>query len=330
MKLVFHDRFLEHRQRGDDHPESPERLVAIRDRLQSEGLWRDVLAPRPAPLKDCLRIHRQNYLNSLAKMGEGVWDRDTYVRPETLAIARLAAGGAILAADAAWQGRETAWALLRPPGHHAIAGSAMGFCYLNNVAIAAARHVALGRGRVAIVDVDVHHGNGTQEAFYGTADVLTISMHEAPLFPGTGAADETGAGAGQGYNLNIPVPAGSGDATYGLAMERLIEPAVRRFAPSLILSSFGTDIHYLDPLAGLTMSSQACVGLVERIEALAGQVCEGRVAFMLEGGYHLGALAEIVAAAAGGKVPLHFTEVRDERGVGASIVGAIAERLKLG
>lgn len=330
MKLVFHDRFLEHRQRDEDHPERAERLIAIRDRLKSDGLWQDVLEPGPAPLEDCLRIHHENYMDTLANMAEGAWDRDTYVRPETLQIALLAAGGAILAADAAWEGRETAWALVRPPGHHAIAGSAMGFCYLNNIAIAAARHTALGRGRVAIVDVDVHHGNGTQEAFYDRGDVLTISMHESPLFPGTGLVNETGIGAGEGCNINIPVPAGSGDATYRLAMERIIEPAVRRFKPSLILSSFGTDVHYLDPLAGLALSSQGCVRLVERIEALAAELCRGRAAFMLEGGYHLGALSEVIAAAVGGQAQLEFTAVKDERGVGASVVDYIAERMKLG
>lgn len=331
LRIVYHDRFVEHRQRDEEHPERPERLIAIRNRLEAEGLWKNVLEPGPAPLEDCLRIHHENFINTLANMGEGVWDRDTYVRPETLEIALLAAGGGILAAETAWVNRETVWALLRPPGHHAIAGSAMGFCYLNSVGIAAARHTALGRGRVAVIDVDVHHGNGTQEAFYERADVLTISIHESPLFPGTGLANECGAGAGEGYNINIPAPAGSGDATYRLAMERVIEPAVRRFRPSIILSSFGTDIHYLDPLAGLTLSSQGCVWLARRIEALAAELCAGRVAFMLEGGYHLGSLSEVIAGAIGGeKVKLVYTDVKDERGVGASVVDYAAERLGRG
>ncbi|MCE5230452.1 histone deacetylase [bacterium] len=334
MKLVYHDRFLGHRQRDEDHPERPERLIAIRDRLQAEKLWTDVLEPQPAAAEDILRIHHANYIKTLGRMGEGVWDRDTYVRPETLEIATLAAGAGVLAAETAWTGRETAWALVRPPGHHATAASAMGFCYLNSLAIAAARHVALGRGRVAIVDVDVHHGNGTQEAFYDNPDVLVISAHESPLFPGTGTTDETGMGTGAGLNINVPLPYGSGDATYRNFMGMIVEPALRRWRPSIVLVSFGTDIHYLDPLAGLTLSSQGCVELAARIESLAAELCDGRVAYFLEGGYHLDSLSEIIAAAvgraSGRKVKLKFTDVKDTAGTAAGVIDFVADRIEQG
>lgn len=334
LKLVYHEQFLKHRQRDEDHPEGPERLIAIRDRLRGEGLWENVLEPGPVAMEDCLRVHVPNYIERLGSMGEGDWDRDTYVRPETLGIALLAAGGGVLAAEAAWSGRETAWALLRPPGHHAIAGSAMGFCYINNIAIAAARHVALGRGRVAIVDLDVHHGNGTQETFYDRPDVLVISLHERPLFPGTGSAEEIGIRAGLGSTINIPMQAGSGDAAYRRAMELVIEPALRRWRPSIILVSYGTDIHYLDPIAGLKLTSAGCVELATRMESLAREVCEGRVAFMLEGGYHLGSLAEVIAAAVGHgqgrKVDLEFNEAQDEKGIRIGVIDHIADQVKKG
>lgn len=329
MKLVYHDRFLEHRQRDDDHPESPRRLVAIRDRLRAEGLWKGVLVPEPAAMDDVLRVHLPNYIERLGGMGEGAWDRDTYVRPETLPIALLAAGAGVLAAETAWTGRETAWALVRPPGHHAIAGSAMGFCYLNTTAIAAARHAALGRGRVAVVDLDVHHGNGTQETFYDRPDVLVISMHESPLFPGSGSACEIGLGPGKGYTINLPMPPGSGDAAYGRAMGRVIEPALRRFRPSTILVSYGTDIHYMDPLASLKVTSAGCVQLIAGLEDLAAELCESRIAFILEGGYHIESLAEILAAAVGRrrKIKLQFVADQGAGDIGLGVVDHAADQL---
>jgi len=327
--IVFHERFLDHRQADRLHPESPERLTAILDRLKGLGLWREVQTPEPAPLEDVLRVHRKSYLDRLRGFGEGFWDLDTYVGPETFAIARLAAGGGILAAEQAWAEGWTVTALLRPPGHHATPGNAMGFCYLNNIAIAAARLLAEGKGPVAIVDLDVHHGNGTEEAFYASREVLFVSLHEFAIFPGTGAMGRLGEGAGKGFNVNIPLGAGCGDGTYELAMDRLVEPIVTQFKPAIVLVSFGADTHAMDPLANLTLSSPGSVHLVDRLRRLAKDLCQGRLALMLEGGYHCEALAEvmagIVALEAGKKVATRFNENRDPQARGRDAIGQVAE-----
>jgi len=294
MHLVYHPRYLDHLQGGAGHPERPERLAAIEARLRAAGFWRDLLEPGPVDDADVLRVHRPAYLRRLAAFGEGDWDADTYVRPETPAIARLAAGGALLAVDTAWRDAVPALALLRPPGHHATPDTAMGFCYLNNAAIAAACLFARERRPLAIVDLDVHHGNGTQDIFITSRDILFISTHQYPHYPGTGPATETGAGDGAGHTVNLALPAGSGDGTFHLAFDRVIEPILRQFRPAMLLVSLGTDAHARDPLGDLTLSSAGYLHLGRRLNALAAELCGGRIAYLLEGGYDLEALADVI------------------------------------
>ena len=222
----------------------------------------------------------------------------TYIVPESFEVARLAAGGAIRAVEAVLSGEAiSAFALVRPPGHHAVADQPMGFCLFNNVAVAA-RHARLQPGieRVLIVDFDVHHGNGTQDIFYDDPSVLFISSHQEGIYPGTGALDETGAGAGQGFNINLPLPDGAGDDAFERLTAEIIAPAAARFRPNLMLVSAGFDAHWLDPLAGLQLTLNGYARLARSLAQIAQESCGGRLALTLEGGYHLRALAQSSAA----------------------------------
>jgi acetoin utilization deacetylase AcuC-like enzyme len=216
----------------------------------------------------------------------------TYIVPESFDVACLSAGGAIRAVDAVLNGETlAAFALVRPPGHHAEPDQPMGFCLFNNVAIAA-RHALQQPGveRVLIVDFDVHHGNGTQDIFYADPAVLFISSHQEGIYPFTGALDETGAGAGKGYNINVPLPDGAGDQAFERLSAEVIEPAAARFKPNLVLVSAGFDAHWLDPLAGLQLTLKGYAQLARDLAQIAQEACDGRLALTLEGGYHLAAL----------------------------------------
>ena len=224
-------------------------------------------------------------------------DPDTFTSPESHEIALLAAGAAIEAARASWKAGEPALALVRPPGHHAEAERAMGFCLYNNIAVAAAALRAEGVARVAIVDIDVHHGNGTQAIFYADPTVLFISSHQYPYYPGTGAASETGAGPGEGYTLNVPMAAGTGDTEFEAAYGTTVIPAIERFQPEVMLVSAGFDAHELDPLGGLRLTTSGYTGLLARLDDVASRVCGRRIALITEGGYHLAALRDCLASA---------------------------------
>ena len=280
------------------HPEHAGRLDAIERALAAAELPDRLLhvAPRMPAAEDLLAVHSREHLARLeATRGRpaGWLDPDTYVTPHSDEVARLAAGAVLALTDAVLGGEAgNGLAAVRPPGHHATPTRAMGFCLLNNVAIAAryAQRVH-GIGRVAIVDYDVHHGNGVQETFYADPSVLYISTHQSPLYPGTGAMFEAGAGAGQGTTVNVPLPPGVGDTGYRAAFDRVIAPALRRFAPDVLFASVGFDAHWADPLAQMALSLSGYDTLTRKLVDLAGELCAGRLIVVLEGGYHLPALA---------------------------------------
>jgi acetoin utilization deacetylase AcuC-like enzyme len=284
-----------------DHPENAARLRAIEDALDSPALaLRDFLvplAPRLATLDELARVHTPGYIATLEKaMTQApayVDQAPTYIVPQSYEIARLAAGGALRAIEAVLAGEAgAALALVRPPGHHAEPDRPMGFCLFNNIAIGA-RHALLQPGieRVLIVDFDVHHGNGTQSAFYDDPNVLFISSHQGGIYPGTGSAEEIGAGSGEGYTINLPLPAGAGDEAFARLTDEIIGPAADRFRPDLVLVSAGFDAHWLDPLAGLMLSLRGYERMTASLAAIAARHSRGRMALVLEGGYHLAALS---------------------------------------
>jgi acetoin utilization deacetylase AcuC-like enzyme len=242
-------------------------------------------------------VHVASYLTQLEKTGQAtsvqLLDPDTYATPSSFSIALLAAGAAAKAADAVLSGRATqAVALVRPPGHHATRARAMGFCLINNVAIAARFSQRVHQvERIAIVDYDVHHGNGTQDIFYEDPSVLYISTHQSPLYPGTGSLYETGRAAGEGFTINIPLPPGVGDEGYEQVFQQVILPALERFRPDLILASVGFDAHWADPLANMSLSLQGYHRLTQGLIESAQTLCAGRIVFVMEGGYHLDVLS---------------------------------------
>jgi acetoin utilization deacetylase AcuC-like enzyme len=310
--LVDDPRFVQHRS-GGYHPERPERLTAARaaaDRARdSYGVSWMRVEPRAATDEEIARVHAPEFVESLEQLrgSRGHIDPDTYVCPESVEIARLAAGSTVAMVEALIAGTAPRGvSLVRPPGHHARPGQAMGFCLLNNVAIAAAAARARGLGRIAIVDWDVHHGNGTQEIFWRDASVLYVSTHQYPFYPGTGASDERGVGEGAGFTVNVPLSAHGGDGVYRGAFERVILPVLESYAPELVLVSAGFDAAKRDPLAEMELSDAAFGWMAREI----GRVARGRpVGLVLEGGYDLVALEAGLAAAIGGLVRGHADEV---------------------
>lgn len=285
------------------HPESKQRLAAIESALSESGMNERVLHPscRPATMEQVLAIHERFYVEQVrrtAALGGGSIDWDTSVSAGSYRAAMAAAGCALAAVDVVLSGEaQASFALVRPPGHHARPGRGMGFCLFNNVAIAA-QHARLAHKlqRVLIVDFDAHHGNGTQESFYSSNGVLYFSSHLSPFFPGTGAYDETGAGPGLGYTVNVPLPEDCADDGFLQVYSEVLIPLARRFHPQLVLVSAGYDIHWADPLTALGASTAGIGRLVRLIGELAAEECDGRLAFVLEGGYHLAALASGVLA----------------------------------
>ncbi len=311
MAVIYYDPvFLEH-DTGRGHPERPERLVAILDALgidradalpeATDGPHRFV-APTAATLDDVARLHPPRYVEVLrdaAARGGGWLDPDTAVSPRSVDAALLAAGAAVAAASAIVpdeDARRRAFALVRPPGHHARPAHGMGFCLLNNVAIAAAslleRH---GLDRVAVVDFDVHHGNGTQEAFYDDPRVFYASLHRWPFYPGTGGADETGEGEGLGTTLNLPLHEGAAGGPFRAAVDRIVD-ALDRWRPQAVLISAGFDAHRADPIGGLAVEAEDYGHVTRRLVQLAETHAGGRIVSILEGGYDLDALGESVLA----------------------------------
>lgn len=286
------------------HPERAQRLSHTLANLRTNGLLDDLSTCKPEQVdrEDLLAVHTPGYVQSLERFcttGGGMLAPDpTYASEMSFQAALSAAGAGVKAIDLLFESpARPSFALLRPPGHHALPDRAMGFCLFNNAAVAAAyalRHY--GVQRVLIVDYDVHHGNGTQEVFLRDGRVLYVSVHEYPLFPGTGFVDEIGAGSGAGATINVPLPPGSDDLDYRLVFDEVVTPAARRFQPEAILVSAGYDGHWRDPLASMNLTVSGYAMMAQRIVELASELCGGRVAFLLEGGYDLEALAQGVAA----------------------------------
>jgi acetoin utilization deacetylase AcuC-like enzyme len=298
--VFFDDAMLEH-DPGPWHPERPDRLEAIVQKLKGSPVagvrW---TAPRPAPREAIERVHAPEYVDLIEGLrGRSAnLDPDTSVSPGSVTAAFLAAGAALDATAAVTSGAaSSAAALVRPPGHHAEAGRAMGFCLFNNIAIAAAHARAdPGCQRVLIVDWDVHHGNGTQHAFADRPDVLYFSTHRYPFYPGTGAADEVGTGEGAGFTVNVPLGWQCGDAEYAAIFDELLVPIADAYRPDLVLVSAGFDAHRADPLGGMAVTTEGFASLCRRVCAVAERHAGGRVVLLLEGGYDLEALAGSVHA----------------------------------
>ena len=286
-----------------EHPERPERLAAIYEAVAADPDLRDLPRRQPEMLSQerIAALHNPGYVEAIFQAGAladerglGSWlDPDTWLGPSSLDAALASAGGAAATVDTVLNGEHlSAFCFGRPPGHHATAGRAMGFCLFNNVALAAQAALDRGLERVAIVDFDVHHGNGTQDIFYSRSDVLYMSCHQYPLYPGTGAANERGTGRGEGYTVNVPMAAGGGQVEYLGVFDEAFLPALREYRPELLLVSAGFDAHHNDPLAQMELDSSDYGLLSGRLKGAAADLCEGRSAWVLEGGYDLRALAE--------------------------------------
>jgi acetoin utilization deacetylase AcuC-like enzyme len=298
--LVCDDRMLDHEQ-GPRHPESPARLRAVCERLRRDPIagarWSS--AP-PAAREHVLRVHHPAYVDAVDQARGLTVDLDPDVRlgPGSVDAAYLAAGAGVAAVEAVVAGAaRRAFALVRPPGHHAERGQALGFCVFSNIAVAAEHaRQALGVGRVLIVDWDVHHGNGTQHLFEARPDVLVFNTHQSPHYPGTGAADEVGQGEGRGFTVNVPLPGGLGDGDYAAVYRDLLAPIAEQFAPELILVSAGFDPHRDDPLGDMQVTADGFAHLCGVVCELADRLAGGRVVLLLEGGYDLQGLADSVHA----------------------------------
>lgn len=297
---VYHPVYLEHDK--PDHPENARRLKRVLQVSSEHGLCErlTLLEPRPVTEKELLRVHTQAHIEHVwesAEGGEGYLDPDTYVCPNSFEAALMAAGGTVRAVEQVLSGEiGNAFALVRPPGHHATASRAMGFCLFNNVSVAAQAALAeKAVERVLIVDFDVHHGNGTADLFATNPDVYYFSVHQHPYYPGTGARGDVGRGAGVGTELNVPLPPNVGDEGYGLVFDELVWPFAQRCQPDLILVSAGYDGHWDDPLAHMALSLHGYGSIARTLVSMAERLCQGRLLFVLEGGYHLDALAYGVA-----------------------------------
>lgn len=301
--FIYDDMYLEHKT-TPGHPESPQRLVAIIERLKANGLYPElfVLSPKPASVEWLATVHSSDYIERVkvsCENGAAYLDSlDDPISQMSYEAAIMAAGGVLTAIDAIMQKKVTnAFCAVRPPGHHALPDQAMGFCIFNNVAIGT-RYVQkkYNMQKVLIVDWDVHHGNSTQAVFYNDPNVLYFSVHQYPFYPGTGSKAEKGSGKGLNYNINVPLPAGSGDRDYLKAFHEELEPSALSFSPDFVFISAGFDAHERDSLGGMKVTSKGFAELTQIVKKIAQRCCEGRLVSVLEGGYSLDGLAESVEA----------------------------------
>ena len=296
LGYVLDDVFLEHRAPAG-HPERPARAEAVRDALVAARIAErgSHVITRAATDEELARVHGAAYLDHLVRVvpGNTGWlDPDTYYSPGTWDAVRTAAGSVSqLALDVMSGQFARGLAVVRPPGHHATRDQAMGFCLINNVAAAAAAARAAGAGRVAILDWDVHHGNGTQDIFWNDPSVMYLSVHQFPYYPGTGAPTELGGPAARGATVNVGLPSGSGDSDYAAVFDHVLVPALASFRPDLVLVSAGFDAFEDDPLAGMRVTRAGFAAMAKRMRAAADRVSEGRIVAVLEGGYDLSGLA---------------------------------------
>ena len=299
MNFGYSDTCLEH-DTGARHPETADRLRAIREGLKRKhGVT--YVEPDPATVEAVERVHDADYVQELREFcadGGGDWDPDTVAVEESWDAILQSAGLAQWVAESALdgdQGRSAPFSLGRPPGHHAVEDDAMGFCFVNNASVAADYALAeRDLDRVAVVDWDVHHGNGTQDIWYDDDRVFFASLQESGLYPGTGGMDETGEGDGDGATLNLPLPAGAGDADYATAIEDVVAPAIERYDPGLVVVSAGFDAHRHDPISRMRVSTEGYAIMTDQLRALGDRV-DAPIGFVLEGGYGLDVLAEGVA-----------------------------------
>jgi len=333
--VIYSDKYLDH-DPGRGHPESANRLRAIMEELNRSGILEteecSLVEPKPANTEDIELVHKPDYVKLVercAASGGGLLDMgDTVVCPKSYETALLAAGGTIKAADLVMTGEfRNAFALVRPPGHHAGPYYALGFCLFNNVAIAAAHLIRhFGLERVLILDIDAHHGNGTQEIFYDTYKVLYASPHQDPRgFPGTGFVDEVGEGEGLGYTVNVPLPFRVDDHIYLSAFNHIVVPIIQQYKPQFILASAGFDGHYTDPVASLSLSAFGCLKPFEKALNLASQLCGGKFVAVLEGGYSLKFLGKMVTAAVARMAGIPY-KIRDRKPVATLEVQKWAEK----
>jgi len=295
--VVYDTVYLEHG--TGEHPENRQRLEAIVLRLKETGLWEKLvhIVPGPATFEELRRVHSEShirYVRDLAESGGGQIDADTVVSLHSYEAALYAAGGVESAVDAVMDGEvASAFALVRPPGHHATRDQSLGFCLFNNVAVATAHALDKYKlQRILILDFDVHHGNGTQDIFADEPRINYISVHQSPLYPGSGSMEERGAG----NMFNIPLPPGCGDGEYMRVYDGVVVPVARRFKPQLIFVSAGFDAHWSESLASMYLSINSYAQITLRIKALASEYCAGRLVLSLEGGYNPAPLAGCVKA----------------------------------
>ena len=294
--IVLDKLYVDH-DNGMGHPESQERILAIVDMLKFTKLFDEVvrIEPRDATKEEITLVHTPEHYDNIASTKgrpKVFLDADTSTCPVSFDAALRAAGGMISAIDSVLSGEvDRAFPLVRPPGHHAEADRAMGFCLFNNVAVGAAYLTEVkGLERVLVIDWDIHHGNGTQHIFYDTSKVLYFSTHQYPFYPGTGAAEEVGSGEGKGYTVNVPMEPGMGDDEFIRIFEEILKPIIDQYKPEFILVSAGFDIYFEDPLGGMKVSPEGFAKLTRLLTDEADKICDGKIVFLLEGGYNLDGL----------------------------------------
>jgi acetoin utilization deacetylase AcuC-like enzyme len=348
LTVISSERFADH-QTPPGHPERVER-AAIMNAVAAQARARgyEVTAPHPATTEQLARVHAPEYIARIAGTGGRAvaLDPDTYTSPESHGIALLAAGATVDAVKLVMDSERSkdrpevnaALAMVRPPGHHAERNRAMGFCLFNNVAVAAAHARAEGARRVAIVDYDVHHGNGTQHIFESDPTVLYVSLHQFPFYPGTGASDEIGLGEGKGFTVNLPLEVGAVDEDYRIAFSEVVVPVLTQYDPDVLLVSAGFDAHERDPLAGMRLTSSAFAAMTADLRKVAQERANGRLVLVTEGGYDLRALSESLEgvveslAAVNSDVPWPVSGRESDRGRAAvnAAKRALASYWKLG